>query len=160
MVTPRLRALIGELYHPGAKRRLFALSRAEAESLPCLPTLAIISVTAPERPLAELPAIEYVLRVQFADVDWLSPDLSARASAKLADRFTPIQATQILRFVEGLPPEILSIVVHCEGGYSRSCAIALALHQRYGYLVEIDRLTAANQSVLRTLIQAVKPQGR
>lgn len=159
-MTPRLRAVIAQLYHPpSAHRQVFALSRAEAESLPCLPTLAIISVTAPDRPLAELPVIEHVLRLQFADVDWKNPELSARASAKLADRFTPFQAEQILRFVEGLPPEILSIVAHCEGGYSRSAAIALALHKRYGYLVEIDRLNTANQSVLRT-IQAVKHQDR
>lgn len=29
-------------------------------------------------------------------------------------------------FIDALPQEIASIVVHCEGGYSRSCAVALA----------------------------------
>jgi len=45
--------------------------------------------------------------------------------------------------------EIVSVVVHCEGGYSRSCAIALALHRLYGYQAEIEHLSQANSSIVR-----------
>jgi predicted protein tyrosine phosphatase len=49
----------------------------------------------------------------------------------LSDAFTPEQAQTVRSFVETLPDEIATIVVHCEGGFSRSCAIALALQQLY-----------------------------
>ncbi|RQV65886.1 hypothetical protein DF018_22155 [Burkholderia cenocepacia] len=47
-------------------------------------------------------------------------------------RLPPAHAVTIRSFVEYLPEEITAVVVHCEGGYSRSCAIALGLHQPNG----------------------------
>ncbi|MCM3373166.1 hypothetical protein M3640_21130, partial [Bacillus velezensis] len=52
---------------------------------------------------------------------------------KLARTFTAEQAQAIHSFVEALPIEIVSMVIHCEGGHSRSCAVALARHRLYGY---------------------------
>lgn len=133
-------------------RRVFALSREEAERLPSLPTFAIVSITAPERPLANLNAPAYALRLSFADVDFGSADLSLRALAKLPHAFTSEQANHVRQFVESLPGRVNAIVIHCEGGYSRSCAIALALHHLYGYEVDIERLAQANPSVLRLML--------
>jgi predicted protein tyrosine phosphatase len=133
-------------------RRVFALSREEAERLPSLPTFAIVSITAPERPPASLNAPSHVLRLSFSDVDFQSPHLSPRARAKLPRAFTAEQANKVRRFVELLPDEVNAVVVHCEGGFSRSCAIALALHRLYGYQVDMERLTQANPSVLRLMM--------
>lgn len=133
-------------------RRVFALSREEAERLPSLPTFAIISITAPERPPASLNAPTHVLRLSFADVDFQSADLSQRARAKLPHAFTAEQANEVRQFVELLPCEVNAVVVHCEGGFSRSCAIALALHRLYGYQVDMERLLQANPSVLRLMM--------
>ncbi|MGC8000895.1 hypothetical protein, partial [Salmonella enterica] len=83
----------------------------------------------PERPPAAIGDFAHVLRLSFADVDFLNPDLSERARGKLAHAFTEEQAEAIRSFVEALPDEICSLVIHCEGGYSRSCAVAVALHQ-------------------------------
>ena len=153
-MTPRLKAVIDELYRPAQHRKVFALSRAEAESLPRLPTMAVISITAPERLSANLDGFEHLLRLSFADVDHLGTELSVRAREKVSRAFTAEQAKQVLSFVTGLPPSILSIVTHCEGGYSRSCAVAYMLKEFYGYTVELERLQNANPSVIKMLRKA------
>ena len=153
-MTPRLKAVIAELYRPGQRRKVFALSRSEAESSPRLPTMAVISITAPEKPPANLDGFEYLLRISFADVDHLSAGLSARGHEKLPRAFTLDQAEQILSFVDSLPPSVLSLVVHCEGGYSRSCAVAYVLQELHGYAAELERLQNANPSVIKLLRKA------
>ena len=90
--------------------------------------------------------------MSFADVDFMNPELSARAKQKLADAFRPEQAKEIREFVEALPGEVVT-VVHCEGGYSRSCAIALGLQRLYGYETDAKLLVQANPSVLHAMNQ-------
>ncbi|QOH34629.1 hypothetical protein C7S14_5840 [Burkholderia cepacia] len=150
---------MGKLYKPPAdgSRQVFALSRSDAEKLPRLPSIAVISVTAPERPPASLDGFAHLLRLSFADVDFLSPNFSNKSRGKLVHAFTAEQALAIHSFVEGLPTEVLSVVVHCEGGYSRSCAIALALHRLYGYQAEIEYLSQANPSVVRMMVRNNRP---
>lgn len=157
-MTPRLKTVIAELYRPGQRRKVFALSRSEAESLPTLPTMAIISITAPERPPARLEGFEHLLRLSFADVDHLSPTLSDRGREKLPKAFTVEQAAEVLSFVNALPLSISFIVVHCEGGYSRSCAVAYVLNELYGYAVEFEYLKDANPSVIKMLRKATAAQ--
>ena len=153
-MVQRLQEVVGKLYKPPADgaRQVFALSRGDAEKLPRLPSIAVISVTAPERPPACLDGFAHLLCLSFADVDFLSPNLSKKSRDKLVHAFTPEQAQSIRSFVEALPIDIVSVVVHCEGGYSRSCAIALALHRLYGYQAEIEHLSHANPSIARIMI--------
>lgn len=141
-------------------RRAFALSRAEAERLPPLSAVAIISITTPGKPPATLNSFDHLLRLSCADVDFLSTELSPRARAKLSEAFTANQAEEIRQFAVSLPSEVHTVVIHCEGGYSRSCAIALALHRLYGYEVEIDRLSDANPSILSLMMRKVPPVRR
>ncbi|MEX3963337.1 hypothetical protein AB4Y42_14130 [Paraburkholderia sp. EG286B] len=152
-MTPRFQDVVGKLYRPPADgtRQVFALPRADAEKLPRLSSIAVISITAPERPEANLDGFEHVLRLSFADVDFLNPSLSKRAAEKLGDAFTAEQAQAICSFVNDMPEEIVSIVVHCEGGYSRSCGVALGLNHLYGYRVEFEHLAEANPSVVRRM---------
>ena len=153
-MVQRLQDVVSKLYKPPAdgSRQVFALPRGDAEKLPRLPSIAVISVTAPERPPASLDGFAHLLRLSFADVNFLSPNLSNKSRGKLAHAFTAEQAQAIQSFLEALPMEVVSVVVHCEGGYSRSCAIALALHQLYGYRAEIDHLSQANPSVVRMMV--------
>ncbi|WP_261531383.1 hypothetical protein [Burkholderia multivorans] len=102
--------------------------------------------------IAEIRSFTHLLRLSFADVDFLSPSLSKKSRGKLVHAFTAEQARAIRSFVQALPTEIVSVVVHCEGGYSRSCAIALALHQLYGYRAEIEQLSQANPSIVRVMM--------
>lgn len=157
-MSPRLKCVISQLYRPALTngRQVFALSRTEAEQLPRLPAVAVISVTAPERPPAALDGFEFLLRLTFEDVDFLSPTLSARAKGKLPRAFTATQAAAIRDFVDNLPETILTIVVHCEGGFSRSSAVALSLHRLYGYRVEAEHLQKANPSIVQLLTQPPK----
>ncbi|CAL62345.1 Hypothetical protein HEAR2210 [Herminiimonas arsenicoxydans] len=65
----RLKDVIGSLYKPSAGvRQAFALPRADAEQLPRLPSVAVISITAPERPPAAVDGFEHLLRLIFAAV--------------------------------------------------------------------------------------------
>jgi predicted protein tyrosine phosphatase len=150
----RLQDIVGKLYRApsGHTRQVFGLSRSDAERLPRLPSIAVISITAPERPPADLDGFNHLLRLSFADVDFLNPDLSERAKTRVAHSFTAEQACMIRSFIERLPDTVASVVVHCEGGYSRSCAIALGLHRLYGYSVEMKHLVKANPSVVRVLM--------
>lgn len=38
------------------------------------------------------------------------------------------------------------------GGYSRSCAVATALHRLYGYHAELKNLVQANPSIVRVMM--------
>ncbi|EFF74631.1 hypothetical protein HMPREF0004_4001 [Achromobacter piechaudii ATCC 43553] len=42
-------------------------------------------------------------------------------------------------------------MVHCEGGFSRSCAVVLGLHKLYGYEVDMSELEQANPSTVQVL---------
>jgi predicted protein tyrosine phosphatase len=152
----RLDDILWRLYQPSVdgNRRVFALSRADAERLPPLASVAVISITAPERSAALLDSSIRVLRLSFADVDFLNPDLSPRARAKLDRKFTSKHADAIRSFVESLPVSIASVIVHCEGGYSRSCAVAVSLHRLYGYAADLHHLSQANQSIVRVMTGA------
>src|SRR5450830_1050348 len=80
------RTLFSRLYAPpvDGARQAIALSRNEAEKIPFLDTVAIISITAPEKSPAKLAAFSHVLRLSFADVDFLATaKLSKRTEARL-----------------------------------------------------------------------------
>ena len=136
---------------PPGQRQAIAVSRRTAEQLPPLPTVAMISITAPERAHAEVNGFTKLLRLSFADVDHLNTEISARAKAKIKNGFTMQQAKEIHAFVRALPPEICTVIVHCEGGYSRSCGVVLSLHHLYGFAVNMGSLAQANPSVVKTM---------
>lgn len=128
-------------------------ARADAERLPRLPSVALISITSPDRPPADL-HFEHVLRLSYADVDFPSRTPSRRAQQQAEQAFTPEQGGLVLQFVEGLPDPVLTVIVDCEGDYSRSCAVVLGLYQLYGYEIEQEQQANANASVLRLLTRA------
>jgi predicted protein tyrosine phosphatase len=128
------------------------MSRSDAEHLPPLPGVAVISITAPEKAPATLGEFSHILRLSFADVDFLFKDITNRATKKHQEVFTSVHAAAVKSFVQTLPTEIASIVVHCEGGFSRSCAIALALNQIYGYKVDHHQMANANPSIVKTML--------
>lgn len=152
-MNEHLKSVISKLYRPSSTgRQVFALSRADAQRVPPLPSVAMISITAAEKGPAQLTGFEHLLRLSFADVDFKSKDISPKVRERLSAAFTPSQAREIVEFVGALPEGVQTIVVHCEGGFSRSCAVAQFLHDRLGYAAEPERLTKANRSVYETLI--------
>lgn len=152
-----LKNVIDQIYKPKpGVRSAIAVSRRVAEQLPALQSVGMISITAPDRTIAQVAEFDSLLRLSFADVDFLNPDISARAKAKLKDSFTVEQAREIHAFIRNLPQQIKTVVVHCEGGFSRSCGVVLALHEIYGFEVALDDLTEANRSVLKFLKDNIK----
>lgn len=105
-------------------REISFISRERAESLPGSSGMAIISITDPGTPPANLaPTFRKVLRLSFLD-------------AIPADDYIPMpfpglfesgMARQICEFIDALQadPDPLHCVVHCEFGISRSAAVAL-----------------------------------
>ncbi|MEJ2795772.1 hypothetical protein WAE56_20405 [Iodobacter sp. LRB] len=107
----RPKDVITKLYHPPIKaRQALTLSRAIAEMIPEL-LVAMISITASELTPANLPSYEHLLRLSFADADFISKSLPTRAQEKLPDSMTEDQAVQILKLVESLPNEKMETIV-------------------------------------------------
>src|SRR5450830_1050349 len=82
---------------------------------------------------------------------WPRPSSQSAQRRGLKKAFTQEQAGQVKVFVENLPSGIRTILVHCEGGFSRSCAIVLALNELYGCVVDHGQLSEANPSVLKLM---------
>ena len=153
-MSNRIRDIFSAIYHPPTSgRQVLALSRCDAERLPLLAGVAMISITAPGSFPAQLPDYEFLLQMSFSDVAFRSSELTSRSSKKLAIAITKKQALEIHAFVNGLSDEIHTLLVHCEGGFSRSCGVAFALYELYGYSVEMERLNDANQSVTKILVE-------
>jgi protein-tyrosine phosphatase len=49
-----------------------------------------------------------------------------------------------------------SLVIHCEGRFSRSAGVVASLKELYGYEVEDARLVQENQSVTIIIVKAAK----
>jgi hypothetical protein len=131
-------------------RQVFALSRPGEKKLPQLSSIAVFSATTPERPPANFGEFDHVLSLTFADVEFLSPELSDKVRRNLPHALTETQVQDIRAFIEALPAGIASVLVHCEGGYSPSRGAAVTLHQVYSYAVELHSVrTPMYPSLLR-----------
>ncbi len=131
--------------------RVLFTSRQLAESLNGSPYMAVISITDPTTPEANLdPLFRHVLRLSFFDAvpaDEYQPTLPGlfnRALAKSIDAF--------VNEVHSAPFE-MSVMVHCEYGVSRSAAVALFVEAISGAPLEAREFTyEANHWVLDTLL--------
>lgn len=160
-MSKRIGEIISKIYRrPVEGRQVLTASIAEAEALPLLPGVAVISIVAPGREPADLPAYQHLLRLNFADVDFLDKNLTERAKAKLNAAMTPSHAKELHAFIQELPSTIHIVLVHCQGGISRSPGVAAALNAVYGYSIETERLKKANESVTQLLIKEAKSKSR
>jgi predicted protein tyrosine phosphatase len=125
-------------------------SRKLAEQLRGSPYMAVISITDPTTPEANLdPLFRHVLRLAFFD-------------AVPADEYMPTipglfnrdMAAQISAFIEELhaAPFEITLMVHCEYGVSRSAAVALFAEALTGAPLDAREFTyEANQWVIDQL---------
>lgn len=148
-----VKEIVAKLYKPPADggRQILVTSRAVAEKLPRVPGVALISITAPGRPIADVDGFDLVLRMSFADVDFLAKRASMKASRLGQEIFSVKHAEEIKRFVCELPGSVRTLLIHCEGGYSRSAGVALALHQLCGYQTDLRHLKEANPSIVQLM---------
>lgn len=105
-------------------RSIQIMSQDVAETMPGDPGTAMISITDPDRPEAELsPGWGAVLRLSFFDT------YPVRFQGIVVDAIPmgDAQGKLIADFVESLPETISALVVHCRLGVSRSAGVAKAI---------------------------------
>ena len=128
-------------------------SRELAESLAGNPEMAVISITDPTTPAANLsPVFPHVLRLSFFD----AVPADEYLPAPMPGLFDHHMAKEISRFVQTLiqAPVAYSMLVHCEYGVSRSAAIALFVEALSGAPLSARDFTyEANSWVVDTLGQ-------
>ncbi|MBS1143068.1 MAG: hypothetical protein H6R14_474 [Proteobacteria bacterium] len=133
--------------------KVYFASRELAESLIGKPSMAVISITDPGSPPANLHAqFEHILRLAFFDAVPADEFLPA----PLPGMFDYVMARQIVNFVHALhqSPETVSVLVHCEYGVSRSAAVALFVEAYAGApLISREFTGEANQWVIDQLLQ-------
>lgn len=122
------------------------ISRAQAEALTGNAEWAVISISEPGEPQANLCSKWHsVLRLSFHDVD-----------VEASDQFTLFtleQAKEVLQFTANLPDTVAGVVVHCHAGVSRSAAVAKAVAEWYA-LPFPEAYSIYNKQVYRLLTQA------
>lgn len=102
--------------------------RVTAENTPGMPDWAIISITDPQHgvPPAKLLSGWYAVhRAGFYDVPHREEE---RGKLKVCDAQ---DAKDMIAFVASVAPHVSGIMVHCEGGVSRSGAIAKWIAEAY-----------------------------
>ncbi|MBT9519937.1 MAG: dual specificity protein phosphatase family protein [Dechloromonas sp.] len=133
--------------------KVYFASRELAESLIGKPSMAVISITDPGSPPANLHAqFEHILRLAFFD----AVPADAFLPAPMPGLFDYRMARQIATFVQDLhnAPDAVSVLVHCEYGVSRSAAVALFVEAWSGApLISREFTGEANQWVVDQLSQ-------
>ena len=134
------------------------MGRWAAERLRLPDKYVLVSITDPgSRPAAlHDPACVAVLRLEFHD-------LAERPSWPGSDGlvlFTPAMAAQVAAFAERWRDAVSRIVVHCEAGISRSCAVASALARHFtGDDTRQREAGVPNRLVYRLMLEALKVPG-
>lgn len=144
--------------------KIHYMSRAEASLIVPPKTAALISVyevQAEEENMKDAIATGEVkevdlsrwahsVRIQFWDIDQQFQD-----GDNIYEPMSREDAVKILDFIEGLPAEVDTIIVHCFAGVSRSAAIAKFLMERiYDLHDEAKRVSVAyNRFVYTTLLE-------
>ena len=106
------------------------LNRAAAEQKVVTVSSAIISITQPNTSPANLQSGWYrVLPIQFDDTN---PEVIQRKERKIPRiAMTLANAMTIVKFVHQTAPNIEEMIVHCQGGISRSAAVAKWIAEAY-----------------------------
>jgi predicted protein tyrosine phosphatase len=120
-------------YPPKAAMRFFVYSRQAIEAIrPHVESHVIISITTPEDPdpvkLPVTTATAGVLHLSFDDLDenYLSLPPEHPRLVRPVVMFSPEHARRILDFIRQ-HGQVEHLIVHCDGGMSRSPAVAAAL---------------------------------
>lgn len=112
-------------------KRIMHCPQIHAERMTPDANMACISITEPDVPPAKLNGWSHLLRLCFHDVDKQQfPDEWEGMTEKYTF-FDENMAKQILDFVDALPPNIDTLVVHCYAGISRSAAVSRVLHSYF-----------------------------
>ena len=115
-----------EKYIRKINEKLLVLSRSEAGNFVCEKPWACISIGAEPGDWPKINKVQQVdiLQIAFYDTEFKREDVIY---------FTPIQANEILDFVDKVWDKIDLLMVHCQAGLSRSPGVAAAIARiKYG----------------------------
>lgn len=104
--------------NPGI-RRIVVTDREGAKKIPSDANTAFVSITEPGFPEADIGTFYRIHRTSFFDYGRTWPNKSELMTAEPAEA--------IWRFVDSLPANVHTLVVHCEMGLSRSPSVAMAI---------------------------------
>lgn len=128
------------------------ISRQEAEKLTGNESMAMISITQPGCEEATLlNGWKSVLRVAFDDNDPKIVRHKQRKTPRIA--MTEQQALAIVQFVHENAPVVTGLIVHCQGGISRSAAVAKWISEAYKLPFDI-KYELYNRHVFQLLLTA------
>lgn len=116
----------------GAQVDLLVLGREDVQSVVPSDPYIVISITDPDREIAELaesPLRKAVLRLSFDDVAGVTNPILLPFVSPRDIPMSPEHAEQLLAFIQENRTAARLIVCHCEMGVSRSAAVAAALSQ-------------------------------
>lgn len=134
------------------------ISQHQAEQIDPRPDMALISITEPASYEELIPKLDpnwkHLLKVSFHDIDTDRRKQRILAEADEYVIFSEKHATQILEFVEQIKNEVVSLVVHCYAGLSRSAAVALFLSEAYKLNMAPGKSKIYNRTVHRILFNA------
>lgn len=130
------------------------MSRLQAENLPGSDALAMISITGPDSDEALLlVGWKSVLRVAFDDNDPRIVRHKQRKTPRIP--MTEQDALAIVNFVHETAPFVTGIMVHCQGGISRSAAVSKWISAAYKLPFDTN-YELYNRHVYRLLLAADK----
>lgn len=105
------------------------ISKRVAERIEPKESWAIISIREPDEKVRLHKDWQYVLPLEFHDTDGVKATLVKQVPVEDLVKFNEEHAKQIFKFVEELPKNVRTIMVHCYGGISRSAAVAKFLRE-------------------------------
>lgn len=121
------------------------MSQDRAEKLKAKPNAAMISITSSGDGAMLDINWEYLLRLEFDDVE----EAGETGSFKRSD------ALKIRDFLSALPDSVSELYIHCMAGQSRSGAVARALNEYYGNKIHEDDYNMMNIRVYEVLTEVL-----
>ena len=116
-------------------RQILVLGRSDAERLVADPEWAVISIHDPNKSTPELRVgWGAVLTLAFHDKE--DPELARMTG--FWQLFRAEQARAACSFVERQVKSSTGLLIHCESGLSRSPAMARAMAERFGWVINSD----------------------
>lgn len=130
------------------------INREAAEQKLGAQNLALISITQPNTPPAALKTGWHsVLKIQFDDTNPEIITLKKRKTPRVAITLT--DAIKIVKYVHETASAVEEIIVHCQGGISRSAAVAKWIAETYDLAFD-HKYDLYNKYVYRLLLEADK----
>ncbi len=135
------------------------ISQLQAECVIPRDDMALISITEPPsgNNFMMMPEFKHkwkhFVRVEFHDIDVDKKRDRVLDSAEI-DEYTLFNihhACKIIEFVQNIKDDIVSLVVHCHAGISRSAAVALFFSEIYGLNIAPGDSDLYNRTVYRVL---------